>query len=212
MSEHSLRERKYAATKAALMEAFIARLGEQGIDEIAVKDVCHEVQVSETTFFNYFPSKNDLMSYCVQLWSIRVSWGMQQYLEKGGSHLDAIRILFDLSADQEERAPGGMREIVVLQVRQIFAFRPLTSAEFAHHFPDMPEDQRRDVRNINDLLGEQLFAAQQTGELAADINLETLTMTLLSVFFMTPMLVTLWGGKSVRKAYRRQLDLLLPKV
>lgn len=211
MPEYSLRERKYAATKAALMDAFIARLRGQGIDEIAVRDVCHEVQVSETTFFNYFPSKNDLMSYSVQLWSIQVGWGMRQFLAQGGSHLDAIRLLFDVTGKREEKSPGGMREIIVLQARQAFVFRPLTPAEYAYHFPDMPEDQRIDAQNIIDLLGEQLFAAQQTGELASGIDVETLTMTLMSIFFMMPIFVTIRPKEGLRAAYRRQLDLLLPR-
>ena len=58
MKEYPLRERKYAATKAALLDAVLARLHDQTLDSISVKEVCREVPVSEATFFNYFTSKD----------------------------------------------------------------------------------------------------------------------------------------------------------
>ncbi|HRE26019.1 MAG TPA: TetR family transcriptional regulator [Anaerolineales bacterium] len=74
MSELPLRERKYAATKAALTRAVAVRLKQQSLEEIAVKEICAEAQVSEATFFNYFPTKAAVVGYRVQLWSIEARW------------------------------------------------------------------------------------------------------------------------------------------
>ena len=74
MKELPLRERKYASTKAALLSAVLARLNDQTLESISVKEVCREVQVSETTFFNYFASKQAVIFYLVHIWSITASW------------------------------------------------------------------------------------------------------------------------------------------
>ena len=95
----SLRERKFAATKAAIQAAVLKRLNQQTLDDIVVKDVCQEVQISETTFFNYFASKQEVIAYTVQIWSIVVAWEMLQTVRQSGKHLLAIRRLFDLTAE-----------------------------------------------------------------------------------------------------------------
>jgi hypothetical protein len=69
-----LRQRKYARTKLALMNAALERLKDKSLEEISVRELCEEAEVSEATFFNYFPSKTDLLVYFVQLWTIEAGW------------------------------------------------------------------------------------------------------------------------------------------
>jgi AcrR family transcriptional regulator len=210
MNELPLRERKYAATKANLIEALTSRLKTQSLEDIAVKEVCNTVQVSQTTFFNYFPTKQHVIGYRVQLWNIAVAWEMDKLLTSGGSHLEAIRTLFDLTARAEDRNPGVMREVVAFQTRRAFSFEPLTPAEYAHHFPNMPEDARVEATGVNELIGAQLKAAQEAKELATDTDLEALALTLMGVFFLTPILLDSSQTGSLADAYHRQLEILFP--
>ncbi len=209
MTELPLRERKYAATKAALMQGIIARLGRQSLEEIAVKDVCAEVQVSEATFFNYFPTKAAAIGYRVQLWSIEAQWAMARRLAAGGTHLDAVRALFDAAASDEGATPGIMREVLIFQARHHLEFAPLTPAEYALHFPDRPGIEALRAEGVNRLLDTALTAARRAGELPAQLDLQALTVALMGVFFLTPILLESAGLGGVGDAYRRQLDLLL---
>jgi len=210
VKELPLRERKYAATKAALLDAVVARLNDETLDSISVKEVCREVQVSETTFFNYFASKQAVIFYLVQLWSISARWEMQQTLAQGGSHLDAICTLFDLTAEQVVQTPGVMGEIVAWQARNRdkVVFTPLTPAEYALHFPDKTDIEQLQAQGIDQLLGAQLQAALQAGELPADSDLPALALALMAIFFVTPILLQQGPDADVKNAYRRQLQLV----
>ncbi len=209
MTDLPLRERKYAATKAALTRAVAVRLKQLSLEEIAVKEICAEAQVSEATFFNYFPTKAAVVGYRVQLWSIEAQWAMAQCLAAGDPHLKAVRVMFDTAARGEETTPGIMREVLIYQARRTLEFPPLTRAEYALHFPDHAGIDTIRADGLRQMLAAPLSAARQSGELAPHLDLEAFIVTLMSVFFLTPILLDSGQSGSVRDAYRRQLDILL---
>lgn len=55
------RERKKAATRAAVAEAALGLFLERGFDAVTVKEVAEAADVSLTTLFNHFPSKESLV-------------------------------------------------------------------------------------------------------------------------------------------------------
>lgn len=55
------RERKKAQTRQALADAALALFLERGYDEVGVKEVADAADVSVTTLFKYFPSKEALL-------------------------------------------------------------------------------------------------------------------------------------------------------
>jgi len=208
MSDLPLRERKYASTKASLMDALISRLSNQTLEEINVKDICEEVQVSTTTFFNYFPTKPHAIGYRIQLWSIETIYEMRQQLVNGKKQLDTIRFVFESAAEVEQQAPGLMREIVIFHASQKLDFTPLTIAEYAHHFPNKPNITDIEAYGVNNMIESALIAAQQADEIAGDMDIEALTGILLGIFFLTPVLLLQRPDSSVQDAYRRELDIL----
>lgn len=56
-----LRERKKAATRAAIQQHALQLFREQGYDATTVQQIITEVEVSESTFFRYFPTKADVV-------------------------------------------------------------------------------------------------------------------------------------------------------
>ncbi|MGZ4661392.1 MAG: TetR/AcrR family transcriptional regulator [Arthrobacter sp.] len=54
-----LRERKRAATRAAITAVARSLTAERGLNGFTVEEVCEQTDISRRTFFNYFPSKED---------------------------------------------------------------------------------------------------------------------------------------------------------
>lgn len=57
--EGSLRERKRAATRAAITRVARKLTAERGLNGYTVEEVCELADISRRTFFNYFPTKED---------------------------------------------------------------------------------------------------------------------------------------------------------
>lgn len=58
-SDSGLRERKRAATRAAITSTARALTAERGLNGYTVEEVCEAAGISRRTFFNYFPTKED---------------------------------------------------------------------------------------------------------------------------------------------------------
>ena len=62
MTDPSLRERKKARTRQAIADAAARLFAERGYEQVAVSDVAREAEVSEQTVYNYFQTKDQLVT------------------------------------------------------------------------------------------------------------------------------------------------------
>jgi AcrR family transcriptional regulator len=98
----SLRERKFARTRLALAEAAAGHLEAASFETLSVKSLCERVQISEATFFNYFPKKDDLIVYLDRLWTLELNWYGQQAMQQQQG-LAVIEALFRYTSIQRYR-------------------------------------------------------------------------------------------------------------
>jgi AcrR family transcriptional regulator len=62
MTDPGLRERKKARTRQVIADAAARLFAERGFEQVAVSDVAREAEVSEQTVYNYFPTKEQLVT------------------------------------------------------------------------------------------------------------------------------------------------------
>ena len=136
--EYSLREKKHARTKIALMNSFIARLRHSRFEDISIKDVCQSVEVSEGTFFNYFPEKIDVVTYYVNLMTMKLIWKARQKVAEG-KFIALLNVFFEEMANEIRKLDITYQLISILVVQHD---KPKISVipDIEKHlfFPDLP--------------------------------------------------------------------------
>lgn len=202
-----LRERKFAQTKLNLARAAVERLESVSLDGLSVAALCDAAEVSEATFFNYFPKKSDLVAYIIRLWELEVVWGVRATQVRG---LAAVTAAFDQAAKQIQRYPGTMGEIVSYQARLRVRPEPveLTRAERVLAFSELDGIDAAPAGGLDGILVASVDHAIKTGELPPNTNRATVSVALVAIFYGVPLAVRLAGVKAIASAYRQQLALL----
>ena len=118
--EGSLRERKRAATRAAITAVARSLTAERGLNGYTVEEVCEKADISRRTFFNYFPSKEDAIIGHIddapqELFANFVSGGSSSHSGEISATLlqDLVQLSLDMSAqmstsDEEARQLFGV--------------------------------------------------------------------------------------------------------
>lgn len=210
-SKIPLRERKYYQTRIRLARALREHLEQVSLDELNVRDLCDRVEVSEATFFNYFPKKSDLLAYLSQLWSVELAWhGQQALAQSNDSGLAVVQAVFDRAAQQFQIAPGAAGELIAWQARtrQRQAPEPLDISERRLAFPDLPGIETMSNQNLENVLASALQRAIDQGELPRNAHLPTTMVSLVSIFYGVPLALRLSNPAGIGAMYRQQLMIL----
>ena len=171
-----LREKKFAQTRISLKEALLEKLKSQTLEEVSVKELCEEVQISEGTFFNYFPEKKDLLVYYVQIWSIEmvVHIATKTKKIKGKNVLEEI---FQKTAHEMKENPRVMAEILAFQgqTKSPIKIKQITTAEKLMLFPEHPNVEEIASEGIRPIIVNALKESIETGELPAHTDIQKAT-------------------------------------
>jgi AcrR family transcriptional regulator len=205
----SLRERKFAKTRLALAEAVTHHLEAASFDTLSVKALCERVQISEATFFNYFPKKEDLIVYLDRLWTLELNWyGRQAALQ--GKGLAVIEALFRYTSIQIQKKPGLMAEIIAHEAlaRGRRAGPEITQAERLMAFSDLNGIAEMSDQSLEGLLRASLESAIEQGTLPANTAIAAAMVGLVSIFYGVPLAIQHSNPAAIGAMYRQQLELL----
>ncbi len=207
MSE--LRTRKAARTRLALARALSRALAENSFADIRVRTICHDAEVSEATFFNYFGRKQDLMGYLAHLWLLELGWHVQSAAATRRG-LAVIEQLFAQVANTCERKPGVFRELLVWIARggSLDPQISLESVEKRLAFPDLDGIADTPVKGIDAWLLVHLEAAVADGELPPNSLIPLILTSLLTLLLGAPLTLLSHNPQRVAGSYRQQLALL----
>ena len=205
----SLRERKFAKTRLALAEAASHHLEAAPLESLSVKSLCERVQISEATFFNYFPKKEDLVIYLDRLWTLELNWYGQQAMQQHQG-LAVIESLFRYTSIQIQKKPGLMGEIIAHEARsrQRQQGPEITLAERLLAFSDLDGIVSSPDDSLEGLLRDSLQAAIEQGELPENTAISAAMVGLVSIFYGVPLALQHSNPAAIAAMYRQQLQLL----
>lgn len=205
----SLRERKHAQTKLALLTTAIEKLKKKPLNEISVKEICDDIPVSEVTFYNYYPTKADLIHYYLNIWYVDV---MHHLAKKEGKDagLAAIEDFFAYNAKRMQEHPLLVREIIV---KISAGDKPpcpgkLSQAELEQAFPDEKDITDSGFKDLPDIFRPYLKNAIEAGELPKKTDQELVLNVLATMFMGLLLTFPVAKGKNLATLYKQHLDLL----
>ena len=205
----SLRERKFARTRLALAEAAAQHMQVASFETLSVKALCERVQVSEATFFNYFPKKDDLIVYLDHLWTLELNWyGRQSAAQHSG--LAVIDAMFRYTSIQVQKKPGLMGEIIAheARARQRAANPEITRAERMQAFPDLDGIDDMPDDSLEHILRAALQQGIDRGELPVNTAVTAAMVGLVSIFYGVPLALQHSNPAAIGAMYRQQLAIL----
>ena len=185
-----LREKKYAKTKVALLNALLNELETQELSLIKIKTLANLAEVSEPTFFNYFDSKQHILLYFIQIWSVEMNAIAKESEAKHSSYLATIKQIFQTTSQEILKHPQVMLEIIAFYTQSTkLKVHSISSAEKWLFFPTIEGVESLDDKGLESILPPLIQKAIEAKELDAKVDKEQLFLSLSSLFFGTALLL-----------------------
>ncbi|NUM42141.1 MAG: TetR/AcrR family transcriptional regulator [Leptospiraceae bacterium] len=209
MSHFTVREIKYAKSRLRLLHSLIKELKNKPASEIKIKDLCKKAEISEPSFYNYFPQKDDIFFYFVGLWSIELFL----YSQKSKSGLDSIYQFFSYTGKTSELHPYLMKELLAYQARADILSRskfvqPVTDAEKTITFGSVDGIEKISGDGLRTLIFQSLKKAVDDGELPRATNLDEVSMAVGGIFFGVAGLCASLNFKNLSTHYKNSLEII----
>ncbi|MDD5166966.1 MAG: TetR/AcrR family transcriptional regulator [Candidatus Omnitrophica bacterium] len=206
--EYSLREKKHARTKLAIVNTFIKCLEKSRFEDISIREICKSVEVSEGTFFNYFPEKIDIVNYYTRLIFLETVWKAQRDAGQKKS-LSLVNAIFERMAGRIDNI-NIIYQIISVMLMQQEKPKQVNIPDIERHiaFPDYIGIENIPVVFIEDFLRTCLKKAARNGELPKNVKIEDVLVSLMAILGGTLLTTKLTGIKDSAYHYRRQLQLL----
>jgi AcrR family transcriptional regulator len=109
----SRRERHSAAVRQRLFDAAMRLFAERGFTETTVEDITNAADVGKGTFFNYFPSKEELLTAFGDLRIGKIRAGLEEVEQGNEPIVEILRRLFIRLGEDPGRSPELARSMLL---------------------------------------------------------------------------------------------------
>jgi AcrR family transcriptional regulator len=145
----SRRGRRRQELRLRIVEAAVALFDEQGFDATKVTDICARADVANKTFFNYFPTKSDLLREIAQGALDQFLGEIEAARKTPGGTRERLRALFERIADNA-LAAGPMHRELLAEIIHV-AHESRTEREQARRLHQAFRALVRDGRSAGDV-------------------------------------------------------------
>jgi len=186
------RERRRAETRERILRAALDLFSERGVMATTVEDITNAADVGKGTFFNYFPTKEDILAHLCQLQMGKIKEFVAQAVV---SRKSMNRLLYELAlllVEEFSQSPALLQSILA----------SLFSSESARQ--RMVEDFIEDRK----LLAEVMAAKQEQGEIRADLEPVELALQFQRALFGTTVLWSLDPSRPLPEYLKQMADVL----
>jgi AcrR family transcriptional regulator len=112
-----LRERKKREQRERILDTAITLVTAHGLQATRIEQIAERADISQTTFFNYFPSKADLVDALVDRLLDVLDVVLDEADASGASAPDRVRVIFAASADLEGLQQQLVRDLIAEALR-----------------------------------------------------------------------------------------------
>lgn len=160
------RERRKREVRERIMEAAMRRFSRQGFDDTTVDQIAEDADVAQKTFFNYFPTKQELFRQLAEERINELVHILEEEREHSGSSREKLEHCFLRLSELMEQRKRLARDLIVEAMR---AHPPGTSVE--------------ELSRLHMAFGAILRDGQARGDVRSDESAEFLTEMALGCFF-----------------------------
>lgn len=160
------RERRKSEVRQRLFRAALHLFGERGFNATTVEDITQAADVGKGTFFNYFPTKENLLTEWVEL-RLDILRASRAEVEQGELPLrDILRRLFSNLMEEPGRSPCAARCMLLA-----LGSEPIASVA------------QGTAARAREILADIIAAGRKRGEIRRDVTAEDLALLFQQTFF-----------------------------
>ena len=202
----SLREIKKARAKIALYEASLSLMEDKMFHEVMVEDICQKAELSRVTFFKFFPKKEDVLIYFMQIWLTERIIEIESMHKHG---FDAIRHLLYKVGEQAGTITGIMPSLIsfLAQMKMHPNLQDLSRAEIRLLFPGEEEIGSK-APNLYELFKRSMSEAAELQQLKQGISVDDAVKILFTIFYGSFLTAQQYASTDIIGFYEVHLQLL----
>jgi AcrR family transcriptional regulator len=186
------RERRQTETRERLFRAALKLFGERGFFETTVEDITEAADVGKGTFFNYFPTKEHVLSAFGELQVGKIEAAIHEARTTEFPFPDLFRRLVHALMYEPARSAAFLRSVIIANLSSEFVRRHLC-AKMGHG---------------RQMLAEFLTIGQERGDVRRDVDALELARSVQEGFFGAMLLWCMNDGSQLQTWYQPLFRLL----